>query len=206
MSYWGQNRFFEAQSIQAPSGWGTYFSDPAPNPKPEFAEDEQLKRLFGIELAKDHHNPFAAASEIFENASHALWAANNWISDPIVIAARDTYKNAVEAKGLLLDKEQLAAKLLKFEAEKNPKNPQFPLHDSKDRLAALKLYAEVCGYIGKFDLSTTNNFSHNEMQIKFVTAKQEASRTIEHRSEEALIDDDSIQPLPLNIKLIASKG
>lgn len=205
MSYWGQNRFFEAAPVPKVSGWGTYFNDPTPNSKPDFADDEQLKRLFGIELAKDHPNPFAAASIILENASHALWAANNWISDPIVVATRDAYKAEAETKSLLLDKEALAAKLLKFEAEKNPKNPAFPLHDSKDRIAVLKLYAEVMGFIGKFDLSTTNNFSHNEMQIKFVTAKQE-QKIIEHRMDENPSDIDSIQPLPLNIKLIASKG
>lgn len=205
MSYWNQNRFFEAAPVPKASGWSTsYWSDPTPNPKPEFADDEQLKRLFGIELAKDYPNPFAAASIVFENASHALWVANNWIADPIVIATRDAYQAEAETKSLLLDKEALAAKLLKFEAEKNPKNPAFPLHDSKDRIAVLKLYAEVMGFIGKFDLSTTNNFSHNEMSIKFVTAKQEQSKTIEH--EPSSSDDDSIQPLPLNIKLIASKG
>jgi hypothetical protein len=194
-------RFFEAVPIRS---WSPTlnWSDPIPQQtqqRPAFADDEAIKAQYGIELAKDHHDAFAAALVIFQNNSDALWASNNWCNDPVVIAARDVYKSKVEAEGILLSKEQLAAKLLKFEQEKHPQKPQFYLHDSKDRLAALKLYAEVQGWIGKAaDVNVSNNFVNNEMKIRFVTAEkieEVASKTkiIEH-------EKDDFEPLPLQIK------
>jgi hypothetical protein len=195
-------RFFDAAPI---NNWSTprNWTDPIveqPYQRPAFADDEAIKALYGIELAKDHHDAFAAALVIFQNNSDALWASNNWCNDPVVIAARDVYKSKVEADGLLLSKEQLAAKLLKFEQEKHPQKPQFYLHESKDRLAALKLYSEVMGWIGKAaDVNVSNNFVNNEMKIRFIEAeekiKEVPAKIIEH-------EEDDFTPLDLNIKLV----
>ena len=205
MSFTPKQRFFDVEPslwVAAPSGWGSPPVAEVPR-RPDFADDENLKKLYGIELAKNE-DTFAAAIVIFpQNTGNALWASRNWVIDPAVIASRDIYKQKIDAEGLMLSKDQLAAKLLKMEQERHPNNPRVFLHDSKDRLACLKLYAEVQGWIGKAaDVQVNNSFTNNEMRIKFVEAeKKEAfavpkNRVIEHDGEE------KFDPLNLKVKLV----
>jgi hypothetical protein len=219
LKYWS-HRFFDVEPPNWSTSWDTKsieaksnrsWGEPPqvqPIPKPSFADDEEKKKLFGIELAKDHPNNLAAAIVIFgDNTSGALWASNNWLTDPIVLASRDLYQKIIDAEASLLDKNQLAAKLLKFSDEKNYDGTRY-VCEAKDRLAALKLYSEVMGWTGKAsDISVNNSFAHNEMQIRFVTAKEKEQITINQSSdnelEEALSDD--IDLLPINLKLISAR-
>src|SRR5882757_10807699 len=81
-------------------------------PRPDFADNEELKQAFGIALGKGLA-PFDAGLEVFANDTpKGLWAATNWIKDPAVIAARDAYVNALKKQQKPLDKEQLLAEVL----------------------------------------------------------------------------------------------
>ena len=205
MSFTPKQRFFDVEPslwVAAPSGWGSPPVPEAPR-RPDFADDENLKKLYGIELAKNE-DTFAAAIVLFpQNTGNALWASRNWVIDPVVIASRDIYKQKVDAEGLMLDKTQLAAKLLKFEQEKHPNNPRVYLHESKDRLAALKLYAEVQGWIGKAaDIQVNNSFTNNEMKIRFVEAEKKEIKTIQQSTINVENDEPSPHAMPIKLKFI----
>jgi hypothetical protein len=164
----------------------------------EWKDDENLKQQYGIELAKSNR-PFEAAKLVFQtNVQVALWVSQNWINDPIVIAAKDLYQKTIEKEQNLLDKDALALKLLSLADEKTP-DGRFFVHDAKDRIATLKLYAEVQGYIGKIDINTSTNFVNNAMKIVLVKPnnkeEEKIVKTIEH-------EDVQIDKLPVKIKLV----
>lgn len=173
----------------AHQAWGT------PVEKPACADDEIKKKLFGVELAKGHQSPFAAAIAVFNNDTNtALWVANNWLSDPTVLAARDLYLKTLAAEASLLDKNQLAARVLAAAEERFPNG--ISAVDPKDKATFYKLYAELCGFINnKIDINaSTNNFTHNEMKITLVEPDQKQDnqiKTIEHQSTVTLEDDDN---------------
>lgn len=168
--------------------------------EPAWRSDEGLKKQFGIELAK-HPKPFDAALKVFgADTNAALWASFNWLHDPLVVASRDTYAQNIELSEKLLDKDQLAARLLKFADERDPTG-RFYICEAKDRLAALKLYAEVQGFTGKLSIdASTNNFTNNELKLVLVPAPEKETKVIEAEPEEL-----SAPILPLNLKLVNSR-
>ena len=90
-----------------------------------------------------------------------------------------------------------------MEQERHPNNPRVFLHDSKDRLACLKLYAEVQGWIGKAaDIQVNNSFTNNEMKIRFVEAEKKEIKTIQQSTINVENDELSPHVVPLKIKLI----
>lgn len=190
--------FFE---VKPTSPWVSGWSIPT-SPKEPWHDDVELKKAFGISLGKDL-KPFPAALEVFpKDTSKALWAANYWLSDPVVIAARDIYAEAVETQSSLLDKTALSVKLLKF-AEEKDQTGRFYVNEAKDRLAAFKLYAEVQGYIGKIDINaSTNTITNNKLELVIVKSPNKEER------KETIIEAETveeIQPkIPLNLKLVSS--
>lgn len=182
MFAWQTNRFFlvEPSACGQVDGW---------------KNDETLKRQFGIELTKTE-KPFEAACVVFKNNTQAaLWISQYWINDPIVLASKET--SAPQNKKLL-DKEELAAKLLTMADEKTA-DGRFFLHELKDRRETLKLYSEVMGFTGKIDVdASTNNFTNNVMKIVFVKPKQQEikeEKIIEHQEQET-----AVIPLPMKLK------
>lgn len=176
--------------------------EPMPDkPEPAWRSDENLKRLFGIALAKSPRNAFEAALEVFPTeTNHALWASWNWLADPLVVATKDAYAQNIELNEKLLDKSQLSARLLKFAEEKDPTG-RFYILEGKDRLAAFKLYAEVQGFIGKIAIdASTNNFTNNELKITLVKPQkiEEVVTTVIEQEPEAVT-------LPVNLKLVNSR-
>ena len=155
--------------------------DPEPVEAPAYQSDENLKKQYGIELAKSS-NPFEAACKIFDETSKALWVSFNWLADPVVIATRDIYFKTLELSAAPLDREQLAAKVLKLaEGEKVERNGVFlSTIEAKDRIAAFKLYSDILGYTGKVEIdnSTNNNLNVREMVVKLVRADNKEPVTI----------------------------
>lgn len=189
---------FEVKPPDAPSsGW------PAPVlPTEDWQTDKALKLLFGIELAKGL-KPFNAGLAVFgDNANKALWASHYWVNDPITIASRDTYKETVESKAKLLDKEALSVKLLEFADEKDA-TQRFYVNDGKDRLTALKLYAEVQGFIGKIELNSNTTINNNKLELILVKApeKKIQEKIIETSNQELEI----LNPSPINLKLVSNR-
>lgn len=146
--------------IVEPPGWGEL-----PKPaKPVFEESDVNKKLYGVELAKGL-TAYEAAKAVFpEGQGVCVWVAQNWIAEPVVIAAKDEYLQAIDAKSKNLDKEQFLAKVMDFyDATYEIGGTKRYVNEGKDRLAALKLYAEAKGFVNKNtieidNIKTTNNF------------------------------------------------
>ena len=161
--------------------------------------DLEKKKLFGIELAKGHPNVFEAAFVVFDgDTGLSLWVSQNLINDPEVLAARDLYAATVQDKLKILDKDQLAVKLLTIADEK--------VHgryicEAKDRLKALELYAKLQGFTAETNISN-NNFINNEMKVVFVKPSQqkEEVKQIDVTPTKPLEDNNS----PITIKLVKS--
>lgn len=168
----------------------------------EYQTDENLKKQFGIELAKST-NPFEAGCKVFgEETSKALWASFNWLNDPIVVASRDVYLKIVEVSQPLLDKEQLAAKVLKLaEGEKVELNGVMrSTVEAKDRIAAYKLYSDIAGYTGKVEIdASTKSFTHNEMVIKLVKAEDKKVTVIDQAPKNEIKNEISNSPITLKL-------
>jgi tRNA A37 threonylcarbamoyladenosine dehydratase len=132
----------------------------------------------------------------------ALWIANHWLADPIVMGARDIYLKTVEAQSLLLDKDEFAAMLLKTATEKNLDKTRYAI-EAKERVNILKLYAEVRGFLNKNE-TNINNFNNNEgLKVVFVKSEPLQPKTINQVPNEKSEILNEV-PLPLNIKLVSN--
>ena len=176
-----------------------WIKEPVEETKIEVSSD--LKKAFGIELAKGL-KPFDAACIICgQDTKQALIISQSWLNDPEVEASKNLYLKAAETSNALLDKEQLAARLLKMAEEKSA-NGAFYILDGKDRLKALELYAEVRGYTGKLAVdASTKTFNHTQMVIKFVkpeVKEKEPPVTIENETNNSNIKS------PLKLKLVSA--
>ena len=195
MQAWIDNPVF----VVAP-GWSDFQS----NAKPIFADTDANKKLYGIELAKGL-TAYEASKIVFPDGQGVcVWVAQNWISDPTVIAAKDEYLQAINIKSKILDKDEFLAKVLEFhDATYEIGGTRRFVNEGKDRLAALKLYAEAKGYINKnlveIDNSTTNN-TNNFVGIKLV--KPEPSKIIDEipNSKSEILNDHSALP---QLKLVS---
>lgn len=162
------------------SPWTVGAIQQAPSTLQAYQTDENLKKLFGIELAKSN-NPFEAGCKVFgEETNKALWSSFNWMTDAIVIASRDAYLKTLELSQPPLDREQLAAKVLALADEKILKNGILTsVIEAKDRVAALKLYSDIMGFTGKVEIdNSTKTFNHNELTIKLVKADDKKQPTV----------------------------
>lgn len=167
-------------------------------------DDNELKQAFGIELAKNHKNAFIAACEVFgKETQKALFASVNWINDPVVIEAKQNYIGVVASSQKILDKTELSLRLLLFSEEKIVYNGnEVYAAEAKDRLSALKLYAEVQGFINnKAEINNTINNAPQFMEIRFVEPDKKDVKTIEHTSEET-IEENILDTSPIKLKLV----
>ena len=195
----------EPSSPVLASPWATGAAS-AKEEAPSYQSDENLKKQYGIELAKAQ-NPFEAGCKLFgEETNKALWVSFNWINDPIVVASRDIYLKTVELSQPLLDREQLAAKVLVLaEGEKILINGKLVATvDPKDRLAAYKLYSDIAGYTGKVEIdNSVKNITNNELTIKLVRADDKKPVVIDNApniKSEMTNEDQSL----IKLKLVAA--
>lgn len=194
---------FQAKPI-ARSKWGN--TTPIP---PSWHQDEEKKRLFGVELAKNN-NGFEAALVVFnDNANDALWASAYWIGDPLVLATKDLYLKNIAVQSKLLDKETFAARLLTMAEEKHPVSQLYYM-DAKDRLKAMELYGDTQGFFAKDQpqLQINNNIvNDNSLTVKYIRPEEkEKTNNYEETIDEAetIEIDESLPPLDLKVKLIAN--
>ena len=174
---------------------------------PAYRTDENLKKAFGIELAKTS-NAFEAACKIFgEETNKALWASFNWLNDPLVVANRDIYLKTLALNSPPLDRNQIAAKALAIADEKILKNGvMVPTVEAKDRLAAIRLYTDILGYTGKVEVdNSTKTFTHNEMTIKLLkpeVKKQVTIDSVNNNSPNVKSENSNNDKLPITLKLV----
>jgi len=166
-----------------------------PITEPAWRHDFEKKQAFGL-LLKQGLKPFEAAIKIFmSDNGAALWVSQNWPNDEVV---KSVTVDAVEEKNLkVLDKEQVAAKVLSFVEEKDISG-KFYINESQDRLKALELYAKICGYITNqpvVSVPITNDNRH--MEIVLVSPeKKEENQSIKQ------IEETAVETLDLPVKLV----
>lgn len=180
-------------------GWG----DPQSTAKPIFADTEDNKKLYGVELAKGSA-PYEASKIIFPDGQGVcVWVAQHWPFDPVVIAAKDEYLQAINVKSKNLDKDQYLAKIMEFyDATYEVGGRKHFVNEGKDRLAALKLYGEAKGYVNKnlieIDNSTNTN-TNNFVEIKLVKPEPKTIDVIDNlnNKSEILNNESSLPQLKL---------
>jgi hypothetical protein len=165
-----------------------------PLPRPDFADDEELKKAFGIELGRGQ-DAFNAGMAIFDQAMpKALWASVHWAKDPIVIASRDAYVITLKKAAKPLDKEELLAEVLEGARSSA---------EDRDRIQFLKLYSDIAGFTGKIaiDASTNNNTTNNTLtKIVLVKGSQEPL-TIQNKAPD-MNNQSKIQNALPTLKLV----
>ena len=194
-------------NVDAKSPWQNGAIQQAP--RPAYQDDENLKKQFGIELAKAS-NPIDAAHKLFpDDTTKSLWISFHWVTDPVTIAARDVYLKTVELSSPPLDKEQLAAKVLALADEKilSPKlGCLVSTVEPKDRIAALKLYSEILGYTGKIEIDqSTKTITHNELTIKLVKPDTKPV-TIINQAPNIKSENVNENPSPITLKLVGGNS
>lgn len=203
MNTWASSFHFEVDPVRAEavSPWATVSTAVAP----AYQSDENLKKQYGIELAKSA-NAFEAACNIFgDETTKALWVSFNWLTDPLVVASRDIYTKTVALSTPLLDKEQLAAKVLALVDEKILKNGVYlPTIEAKDRIAALKLYSDIVGYTGKVEIDNSSKTFNEikELTIKLVKAEDKKQVTINNAPNKNVKSENLNESSPISLKLV----
>lgn len=170
----------------------------------DWKNDDDLKKLFAIELAKQPEKPFDAALKIFDKeANKALWASVEWIKDPLVLNVKNNFIENLDDDVKLLNKEQLSLKLLFFAQETVLYNGNAIYSaEAKDRLAALKLYAEISGFMPKNNTEINNNFSpKNFMEIRFVEPERKEKKII-NKTIDNIKPEDILESSPVKLKLV----
>lgn len=170
----------------------------------DWRNDVELKKAFAIALI-NAANAFDAACKIFNKETNkALFAAANWINDPVVIEAKQNYIEAGEQEPeKLLDKEQFCRTLLKFSTEKILYNGnEVYAAEAKDRLKALELYGKAQNFINDKTEINNNNIQQNRfMEIRFVEPeKKENVKIIDNSPIEQ--DEDILENSPIKLKLV----
>ena len=192
----------EPKPVVSPWATGAISNQPVDT---SYQNDENLKKLYGVELAKGK-NPFEAAKIVLGENDNAVWASFNWLSDPVVLASRDVYLKTLEASVPPLDREQLAAKVLALaEGEKIERNGgMLPTIDPKERINAFKLYSEILGYTGKVEIdNSTKTFNqNNELKIVLVKAEAKKATVIDAAPnvKSEIMNDKT--PSPISLKLV----
>lgn len=123
---------------------------------------DDKKPEYAAYLAQNPHTEkgaFDAACMLFPQATGlALWVAHNWRHDPVVIAERDRIEAEAKANVPVRSKAEVLAAV--WENSERAWEP-------KDRIAALKLYADLCEYTPKTGPQVVvNNRPSNVMVVK----------------------------------------
>lgn len=100
----------------------------------------ELKKAFGAALLRHPNNPYSAAREIepTESVGRANYIVQNWMDDPIVIAAGGARVAELGARAGLPTKDELALKVYREDVK-----------DPAIKLAYYKFVGELLGFIEK---------------------------------------------------------
>lgn len=132
------------------------------------SDEQELKKQFARELLKTPTEPFKVASRLFgDDTGRALQVSHRWPHDPEVIGYMQT---AIEDMGDLhfLPSKAEAARAA-WELSQDQKL------DTDNRLKALRLYADIRGYIERQGGITVNQ--NNITQNKVMVVKDHGSNS-----------------------------
>lgn len=119
---------------------------------------QSLLLRFAAAIAEGEH-PYKAALAVLgaTETSQALRVHKLWANDPIVINEVNRINSALEEGDVGLSKNDFLRKVLDTHKE---------LKDGKDKIAALRLYAEVRGFLKKDEGVTVNNVINKVMVVQ----------------------------------------
>lgn len=118
-----------------------------------------LKKLFAAEWLRNEDNPFAAAREVESDTGKAIYIAQRWVDDPLVLEEKARLVGAMGKLARVPTKEDFAAELYKTAGEcKTP----------TDKLNYFKFFAELMGYVEKGNGSGVNVNIMNQQKTMLV--------------------------------------
>ena len=113
-------------------------------------DDLELKKQFALALLKTPDDPFEAGIAVFgNNTGEALRVSRRWLDDPDVLRFKEEALKLVGEASFLPTKTQLAREAYKLAID-------IKLH-ADDRIKAMRLYADINGYIEKNGPVINNN-------------------------------------------------
>jgi hypothetical protein len=122
----------------------------------EFENESELKSAFAYLLVKTN-DKFKAALQLVQNdIPKALWIAQHWANDVEVLQAKVSLIEAGDDMAMLPTKADLARSLWEM---------GHSCEHADDRIKALKLFGDVCGYIDKPAPVTTVTVNQNKVMV-----------------------------------------
>ena len=134
---------------------------------------QSLLLRFAAAIAEGEH-PYKAALAVLgaTETSQALKVHKLWANDPIVINEVSRINNILEEGDVGLSKVAFLTKLLDTHKE---------LKDGKDKIAALRLYAEVRGFLKKDEGVTVNNVTNKVLVVNSAGADDDWERKVQRQ-------------------------
>lgn len=148
-------------------------------------EQEEKQRYAELLMRTPDGDPFKAALTLFpQNVNRALWVANNWPTDPDVIAFNREVKDSKSELDYLPSKADLARSIW-ARMNRGEYGPE-----DEDFVKLAKLYGDVMGFIEKPNNVTTVNVTQNRvMEVRdHGTAEQWEQKLL--AQQERLINGD----------------
>lgn len=130
---------------------------------------------FAAAIAEGEH-PYKAALAVLgeTETSQALRVHKLWANDPIVINEVSRINNTLEVDNEGLSKVEYLRTLLDMITTKD-------LKDGKDKIAALRLYAEVRGFLKKDEGVTVNNVTNKVLVVNSAGADDDWERKVQRQ-------------------------
>lgn len=134
---------------------------------------QSLLLRFAAIVAEGEH-PYKAALAVLgeTETSQALKVHKLWAKDPIVVNEINRINAVLEEGDVGLSKSDFLRKVLDTHKE---------LKDGKDKIAALRLYAEVRGFLKKDDGVTVNNVTNKVLVVNSAGADDDWERKVQRQ-------------------------
>lgn len=138
----------------------------------------ELKAAFAASLLREP-NPMQAALLVVDDTAEALRMAMEWAHDPYVTQEVARLRDAGEAEALLPSKAEAA--YLAWQMAKAP-------GETKDRIAALKLFGDFMDYLpkGTGNTNTTNVLINRVMEVQRFASDEEWEIAAERQQKELI--------------------
>lgn len=145
----------------------------------------EAKRKFALELLKTPTNAFMAAKAVFpENSGQALYVSTLWVTDADVLRFQEEAREDL-GDGHFLPKKADLAREAWLLATTNTIAVD-------DRLKAMRLYADIQGYIEKQGTVVNNNILTNNkvMVVKSYETDEEWANKLSEQQTKLITDAD----------------
>lgn len=134
-------------------------------------DNQSEKEAFGIALALHPDDAFKAACAVFgDDSGSALRASQQWVRDPVVIAAKLKFIEENGKKSDVPAKEEMASEILKTIAQRKSEDGQRFVYDARERLQAYELVAKLLDYMPKTGaaINVTQNNDNRTQNVMYV--------------------------------------